>query len=103
MTRTGTFNTEASLGGKLTPLGNISPGKIDSTPKAESLEGGLTVYTPITDNIFKGPYEVIPKVDEEQELPTADKMLSDNILVKEIPFYKTSNEIGGYTIYIGGE
>ena len=102
MTKTGTLIVEASLEGTLTPLASLV-GEISDTPEAESLEGSLTVYTPITDSVFKGPYEVIPKVDEEQELPTADKMLSENILVKEIPFYKTSNEIGGYTIYIGGE
>ena len=48
---------------------------------------------------FPGPYEVIPKT-ECQTLETEDKLMSRDMTVKAIPFYRTSNQSGGYTATI---
>lgn len=48
---------------------------------------------------YEGEYEITPSVSR-QELETKNRLLSDDIVVKEIPYYETSNE-SGITIYIG--
>lgn len=49
--------------------------------------------------IYKGEYEVTPKVSK-QYLETAQKYLTKNVTVNEIPLYETDNQ-KGTTIYIG--
>ena len=49
---------------------------------------------------YKGEYVVTPKVTE-QSLPTKEKVLIEDITIKEIPFYNVSNASGGNTVYIG--
>lgn len=51
---------------------------------------------------YDGSYIVTPKV-EDQVLQTSDKLMSDDVTIKAIPFYSTSNQSGGETIYIGSE
>lgn len=51
--------------------------------------------------VYEGDYEVIPKVTA-QSLPTKEKYMIDDVTVKEIPFFETSNNSGGNTVYIGG-
>lgn len=51
---------------------------------------------------YDGEYIVTPSV-EQQTLATADKLLTDDVTVKEIPFYEVSNNSGGTTVYIGNE
>lgn len=50
---------------------------------------------------YEGPYEAVPKPDE-QTLPTSGKCMTEDVLVRGIPYYETSNAAGGNTIYIGG-
>lgn len=49
---------------------------------------------------YKGEYEVTPKI-AEQTLLTKNKILKENVKIKSIPYYETSNVSGGNTIYIG--
>lgn len=51
--------------------------------------------------IYKGEYEVTPKVSK-QYLETAQKYLTKNVTVNEIPLYETDNQ-KGTTIYIGNK
>lgn len=51
--------------------------------------------------IYKGKYEVTPKVSK-QYLETAQKYLTKNVTVNEIPLYETDNQ-KGTTIYIGNK
>lgn len=51
---------------------------------------------------YFGDYVVTPKVDE-QMLKTKDKVLTDDVVIKSIPFFKVSNTNGGSTVYIGNE
>lgn len=48
---------------------------------------------------YKGEYELTPKVDA-QVIPTAQKMMMDDLTVMAIPIYSVSNTAGGATFYI---
>lgn len=51
---------------------------------------------------YDGEYVVTPKV-EAQTLETKDKVLRENVEILKIPFFSTSNNSGGNTVYIGSE
>lgn len=51
---------------------------------------------------YDGPYVVTPAIDS-QVLPTAQKRMIDNMTVKAIPYFRTSNPQMGETVYIGSE
>ena len=50
---------------------------------------------------FSGPYTVTPILYDEQELLTRDKVMTQNLTVKEIPVVETTNLYGGKTVVIG--
>ena len=56
----------------------------------------------IAPETYAGPYTVTPKAREGTTLETQDKMMADNVNVKEIPYYDTANPYGR-TLYIGTE
>lgn len=60
----------------------------------------VTIYKDV--DPYKGAYEVTPQVGE-QILPTAQKLMADDVTVKAIPYYETSNLSDGETVYIGTE
>lgn len=51
---------------------------------------------------YQGSYVVKPSTTQDQELPTKNKVLKNNITVERFPIWETSNE-SGVTFYIGGE
>lgn len=55
----------------------------------------------ITGDVYAGPYEVTPHVDA-QYLPTQRKLMSDDVTIRAIPYYETSN-VSGVTVYIADE
>lgn len=50
---------------------------------------------------YEGAYEVTPKF-EEQILQTAEKVMKDDLKIKEIEITIVSNDSGGNTVIIGG-
>lgn len=50
---------------------------------------------------YEGAYEILPDVMYDQVLETADRLLTDDILVKKVPYHETSNSANGKTVYIG--
>lgn len=62
--------------------------------------------TPITHYVggerYEGTYEVTPTVDA-QTLPTAQKVMEEDVVVHKIPYYEVSNNTGGTTVTIGNE
>ena len=58
---------------------------------------------PISDNFqeYLGSYNVVPMAEMAQILPTNGTVLLADITVEPIPYYETSNDKGGYTVYIG--
>lgn len=53
-------------------------------------------------NVYGEEYTVTPTV-EGFTMKTADKMMADDVTVNPIPYYETSNNAGGNTVYIGNE
>lgn len=88
-----------SIGGSISGESTLS-----GTISGEStLSGTLSVATGNNYDVYTGDYEVIPKVEDEQILETAHKLLTDNILVAKVPYFETSNDSNGKTAYIGKE
>ena len=50
---------------------------------------------------YTGNYVVTPALYNEQELLTRNKLLTDNVTVREIPITTTTNPYGGRTVVIG--
>ena len=77
--------------------GNISPiNKINGNITYGIGEGDASP-------VYNGEYNVTPLAFEETVLLTKDTKLIENIVVKEIPYYETSNPSGGNTVYIAGQ
>lgn len=53
--------------------------------------------------VYDGDYNVTPLAFQEVTLKTKDKKLIEDIVVKEIPYYETTNLSGGNTVYIAGQ
>ena len=51
--------------------------------------------------VYSGSYTAVPKVEEEVVLPTANKLLAENVTVSKVPFYEVTNLSGGKTFIIG--
>lgn len=52
---------------------------------------------------YTGAYEVIPKAHTSQILETADKKMTNDVTISEVPFFNVSNSSGGLTSYIAKE
>ena len=52
---------------------------------------------------YSGTYEVTPQAIGSTTLETAQTFVESDIVVKQIPYYQTSNDSGGDTVYIGTE
>lgn len=50
--------------------------------------------------IYNGAYSVTPKA-YEQQLETENRKMTNNVTVKEIPYFEVSNSAGGNTLNIG--
>ena len=61
--------------------------------KSGVLVGGFPAY--------RGEYDVTPLPRDDVVLPTANRSMSDDVTVRRIPYYETSNPSGGYTAIIG--
>lgn len=53
--------------------------------------------------VYKGEHVVTPSRYDGTVLQTADKLMTDNVTVKTIPYFVTGNLSGGNTCYIGNE
>jgi hypothetical protein len=51
---------------------------------------------------YEGSYEV-ESLTREQILSTANKVMTQDIRIREISYQEVSNESGGYTVTIGGD
>ena len=84
--------------GEITSLGNISS-QISSTL---SVQGKIST-APARSSFpyYDGVYELTPLPQLDIILDTSNKILTKNMIVKEIPYFETTNESGGYTVIIG--
>lgn len=80
----------------------VNFGEEDTTFKAvfseaiEIFKGGSADSLPK----YEGPHTVVPKFIE-QKLSTAQKIVFENVTIKEIPYSEVSNNSGGITAIIG--
>ena len=49
---------------------------------------------------YDDSYEIVPKAFQSQILETKDRVMKENLVVKEVPYWVTSNESNGETAYI---
>ena len=80
------LSAKATLSGKLSCNGGLT--------------GTLSVGHGYDYETYDGEYEVVPRAFNSQTLKTANKLLMKDITVTEVPFFETSNEQDGKTIYI---
>ena len=59
-----------------------------------TLSGSLSVPEQGALPVYDGPYHVIPKAWQGQELETRQKMMEDNVTVDEVPYIEVSNPEG---------
>lgn len=85
-TLTGRLIAERSLSAKLHVSAN--------------LRGELSKNTNYTN--YTGDYEIIPKV-EAQTMFTKNKLMINDVEIKGVPIFSTSNNAGGNTVYIAKE
>ena len=64
----------------------------------QDIHGALTVSSNL--DYYRDTYIVVP-TNHEQILHTKSKVMLDDVNVKKIPYYETSNKVGT-TVYIGG-
>lgn len=84
----GTLNPTEQIRGKLNP--------------AQQMRGLMTLPQVVPPDIYEGETVIVPSSFTDQELATRNKMVKTDILVKQIPYYETSNE-SGITVYIGND
>ena len=99
----GTLNSP-KLTGKIENAGSIkgiigAGLNIIGAIKNDTLSGTLNIGGTYQD--YSGAYDVTPKT-EGQILETENKILRQDVLIKKIPYFETSNEYGE-TIFIGSE
>lgn len=79
---------------------------VDFRTRNEKIKVDFEHLQVVSDNVgvdyYKGNYTVTPKA-EKQELATRQKFLTENVKIKEIPFFEVSNLEGGQTVFIGKE
>ena len=70
-----------------------------------SCAGGLTGKMSISQeyDAYTGDYKVVPQAFNEQVLPTAHKVLAENVIISKVPYWETSNVSNGITAYIAKE
>lgn len=51
---------------------------------------------------YSGPYDITP-LFSAQVLPTAKRLMQQDLTIKKIPQYEVSNDSNGYTLIIGEE
>lgn len=51
---------------------------------------------------YMGEYSITPKVNA-QTMPTAQRFMTADVQIKAIPYFETSNNYDGQTVYIGSE
>ena len=74
--------------------------KLQDSDKATFIIGqGIPIYP----NMYEGEYEVTPRAHDPVILATRNKMMAEDVTVKKVPYYETSNLFDGKTAYIAEE
>lgn len=85
-------------------LEKISPVKIRGDITKSSISGNISHLNkeePVPK--YEGNYTVLPLAFQDTVLLTKNKKMTENVVIKEIPYYEISNSSGGSTVYIAGQ
>ncbi len=85
----GQLTSNLTISASLEPIQNLQ-----ITSEIESLASAI-------DGTYDDGYEVASLLDEDYTIQTKNKLLKDDIVVKRLNYSETTNDSGGYTIYIG--
>ena len=96
----GDVKNKVSINGTVIPSASIA-GKVSGSCTTGTISIGKLGIVRCYHGKYTGYYTVIPSVSGEV-LETNGKVLKDDITVRPIPYYVTSNLSGGYTVNIGG-
>lgn len=111
----GIFEDADEITGELSPIQRIDGIITETLEDTDEITGMLTSLqivdgkitygngTGETVPIYDGQYTVVPKAFEDIVLHTKNKKMIDDVTVKEIPYFETSNISGGLTVYIAGQ
>lgn len=67
------------------------------------LSGTITIPAQYSHDPYVGDYEIAPNAYNTQTLPTANKLLKNDVVIKKVPYFETGNAQDGVTVYIGEE
>ena len=82
-------------------------GTVEIIPDAGKIIEKVSVAVVVPDedksdlSAYYGDYVVVPDAESDIELPTAETILGDNIIIRKIPYSETKNQSGGTTVTIG--
>ena len=82
---------------------SVSTVQIPMTVSVSEVQMQMSIgvaYSIVDGDWYDGEYDVTPMLTE-QELATRDKLMRNNVTVREIPIVSTSNPYGGQTVVIG--
>ena len=81
---------------------SFKPGFQNQSKQIDTEFDNIQVVPEYINDLYEGDYTITPKV-EAQTMFTKDKVMTDDVTIKEIPIYRTSNTSGGNTVFIGKE
>ena len=92
----GNITLESQLSGIISVEGSLS-GTLDMAAQLSGLvDPGGSSFPP-----YEGDYDIVPKVDIDQVLPTANHRMMQDLTVERIPIFEAHGPTGGITITIG--
>lgn len=62
-----------------------------------------TTFVTSTAPTYEGEYIITPLANDPVVLDTKGHLMADDVVVKKVPKYQTSNTAGGTTVYIAGD
>lgn len=76
--------------------------RISAHCRAASVRVDVTGTTVVGAPEYSGPYDITP-LFSAQVLPTAKRLMQQDLTIKKIPQYEVANDSSGYTLIIGEE
>ena len=92
----GQITLESQLSGDISVEGSLSGSLAIAAQLSGLVDPGGSSFPPYT-----GDYDIVPKVDIDQILPTANHRMMQDLTVERIPIQETPGPTGGMTITIG--
>ena len=74
-----------------------------SIATAQVVTASLQIPDIVHTAFYDGQYEIEPKAHTTITLNTNGKTLLNNVIIKKIPYFETSNLSSGHTVYIASE